>query len=123
MLDRAGEENDLFRFSTTMFQWEQLDAARVSSSPASARQGHAMVAVGNDLIVFGGRTGSGEDARLLATVWGHVRLDRAIEYVVYFPQNFPRIFWYTLHRKSSPIRTPTFLLRGFPVCTTTTSSN
>jgi len=123
MLDRAGEENDLFRFSTTMFQWEQLDAARVSSSPASARQGHAMVAVGNDLIVFGGRTGSGEDARLLATVWGHVRLDRAIEYVVYFPQKLPRIFWYTLHRKSSPIRTPTFLLRGFPVCTTTTSSN
>ena len=73
MLDRAGYSDDLFRFSTTTFQWEQLDAALVSGSPPSARWLHAMTTVDNDIIVFGGETDSGEDARLLATVWGHVR--------------------------------------------------
>ena len=63
MLDRAGYSDDLFRFSTTTLQWEQLDMTRVSGSPPSARHGHAMVAVGNDLIVFGGETDSGEEAR------------------------------------------------------------
>ena len=70
MLDRAGEEkdlsNELFRFSmnsTTTFQWEQLDGTLVSGSPPSARWSPAMVAVGNDLIVFGGETYSGEEAR------------------------------------------------------------
>ena len=63
MLDRAGVSDDLFRFSTTPLQWEQLDVTRVSGSPPSARQGHAMVAVGNDLIVFGGETDSGEETR------------------------------------------------------------
>ena len=63
MLDRAGYSNDLFRFSTTALQWEQLDADLVSGSPPSARSGHAMVVVGSDLIVFGGSTDSGEEAR------------------------------------------------------------
>ena len=63
MLDRAGEENDLsnelFRFSTTKFQWETL----VSGSPPSAREYSAMVAVDSDLFVFGGGKFSGEEAR------------------------------------------------------------
>ena len=54
MVDRAGGSNELFRFSTTALQWEQLDEDLVSGSPPSARYGHAMVAVGSDLIVFGG---------------------------------------------------------------------
>ena len=62
MLDRAGFSNELFRFSTTALQWEQLDADLfiVSGSPPSARQDHAMAAVGSDLIVFGGLTSGGE---------------------------------------------------------------
>ena len=64
MLDRAGEfSNELFRFSTTTLQWEQLDVSRVSGSPPSGRYNHAMAAVGSDLYVFGGSTGSGEEAR------------------------------------------------------------
>ena len=63
MLDRAGFSNDLFRFSTTALQWEQLDADLVSGSPPSARYGHAMVAVGSELFVFGGEKDSGEEAR------------------------------------------------------------
>ena len=66
MLDRAGRSNELFRFSTTALQWEQLDADLVSGSPPSARWGHAMqamVVVGSDLFVFGGYTDSGEEAR------------------------------------------------------------
>ncbi len=46
--------NELFRFSTTEQKWEQLNATRVSGSPPSPRYGHRMVAVGNDLYVFGG---------------------------------------------------------------------
>jgi hypothetical protein len=61
MLDRAGESNELFRFSTTALQWEQLDAPLVSGSPPSARERHAMAAVGSDLFVFGGI--SGEETR------------------------------------------------------------
>jgi hypothetical protein len=58
MLDRAGAlMNELFRFSTTTMQWEQLDALLVSGSPPSARFNHRMVAVGSDLYVFGGDTG------------------------------------------------------------------
>jgi hypothetical protein len=63
MLDRAEFSNELFRFSTTTLQWEQLDAALVSGSPPSARSLYAMAVVGSDLIVFGGYTGSGEEAR------------------------------------------------------------
>ena len=63
MLDRAGRSNELFRFSTTALQWEQLDADLVSGSPPSARGGHAMTVVGSDLIVFGGYTGPGEVSR------------------------------------------------------------
>ena len=145
MLDRAGRSNDLFRFSTTALQWEQLDADLVSGSPPSARHGHTMAVVGGDLIVFGGYTYSGEEAR--CAVWppsgvmsdiaptivpraavvrarphgGVVTgLDRAIEHVVYFSQDFLRSFWYTLRRKSG--RLLASLLRGFPVCTTVTSS-
>ena len=63
MLDRAGERwNDLYRFSTTTMQWEQLDGALVSGSPPSARSGHAMAAVGSDIFIFGGPPGSGEEA-------------------------------------------------------------
>ena len=63
-VDRAGVfSNDLFRFSTTTLQWEQLDADLVSGSPPSARDGHDMVAVGSVLIVFGGWTDSSEEAR------------------------------------------------------------
>ena len=53
MLDRAGLSNELYRFSTTALQWEQLDTALVSGSPPSGRTGHAMAAVGSDLFVFG----------------------------------------------------------------------
>ena len=59
MLDRAGRSNDLFRFSTTALQWEQLDADLVSGSPPSARYGHTMAVVGSDLFVFGGYTDEG----------------------------------------------------------------
>ncbi len=59
MLDRAVMSNkrwsnELFRFSTTKMQWEQLDAPQVSGSPPSNRTHHGMVAVGSDLYVFGG---------------------------------------------------------------------
>ena len=76
MLDRAGPtSNELFRFSTTSVQWEQLDATRVSGSPPSPRYGHRMVAVGDDsLYVFGGYTETGDiDAAMLAFVWMHAR--------------------------------------------------
>ena len=63
MLDRAGSSNDLFRFSTTALQWEQLDGAPVSGSPPSARTNHGMVAVGSEIYLFGGYTGIGEEAR------------------------------------------------------------
>jgi hypothetical protein len=63
MLDRAGSSNDLFRFSTTALQWEQLDADLVSGSPPSARYEHAMAVVDSELFVFGGYTDSGEEAR------------------------------------------------------------
>ncbi len=46
MLDRAGGSNELFRFSTTDLQWEQLDATRVS--------GWTRVSVGRDLYGVGG---------------------------------------------------------------------
>ena len=67
MLDRAGPyygySNALFRFSTTALQWEQLDADLVSGSPPSARDGHAMAVVGSDIVIFGGFTNQGEEAR------------------------------------------------------------
>ena len=64
MVDGAGYSNEVFRFSTTALQWEQLDAAPlVSDSPPSARNRHAMVAVGSDIFVFGGYTDAGEEAR------------------------------------------------------------
>ena len=65
MLDRTGYSNEIFRFSTTALQWEQLDVDLVSGSPPSARYGHTMVVVGNELFVFGGFTYTdlGEEAR------------------------------------------------------------
>ena len=63
MLDRAGSSSELFRFSTTALQWEQLDADLVSGSPPSVRSGHAMAAVGSDIFVFGGFPDQGEEAR------------------------------------------------------------
>jgi len=71
MLDCSGWSNELFRFSTTALQWEQLDASRVSGPFGcepwpSARYGHTMAAVGSDLIIFGGSIGSGEEARCCA---------------------------------------------------------
>ena len=58
VLDRTEVSNELFRFSTTAQQWEQLDGLQVSGSPPSARHGHGMAAVGLDLYVFGGTAGS-----------------------------------------------------------------
>ena len=68
MLDRAGAftTNELFRFSTTTMQWEQLDLPQGSGSPPSPRSGHGMVAVGSDLYVFGGRTHTGDAIRCAA---------------------------------------------------------
>ena len=43
--------NDLFRFSTTEQKWEKI---QVSGTPPSARSGHCMAAVGNNLYSFGG---------------------------------------------------------------------
>ena len=116
MLDRAGRSNDLFRFSTTVLQWE-LDADLVSGSPPSARSGHAMAAVGSDIVVFGGDTDQGEEARqisrrrllraLLLCARGRMvssggavpGLDGAIEHVVYFSQVILRICWCTLRHE------------------------
>ena len=56
MLDGAETVSyDLYRFSTTVLQWEKLDASRVSGSPPSVawwRYHYAMAAVGSDLFVF-----------------------------------------------------------------------
>ena len=49
-----GCSSELFQFSTTDLQWEQLDATMVSGSPPSARAGHGMASVGSDIYVFGG---------------------------------------------------------------------
>ena len=59
----SGRSNEVFRFSTTALQWEELDAVLVSGSPPSGRRDHAMVAVGSDIVVFGGYTDQGEEAR------------------------------------------------------------
>ena len=72
------EKKPRFSFSTTALRWKQLDGALVSDSPPSARNRHGMVAVGNEVYVFGGRTDSsdtGEDARGASwpPFWGHVR--------------------------------------------------
>ena len=56
VLDRADYYcNDLFRFSTTEKQWEQLNATRVSGSPPGNFYPR-MVSVGNDLYVIGSST-------------------------------------------------------------------
>jgi len=55
---------DMFRFSTTMIQWEQLNAPQVSGSQPSGRFSHAMVAVGRDLYLFGGSNFRGYTADL-----------------------------------------------------------
>ena len=71
MFDRAGNLNELFRFSTTDQKWEQLDATRVSGSPPSARKRHGMVSVGSDFYVFGGY---GEEGLVMMDiVWVHAR--------------------------------------------------
>jgi len=57
--------SDFFRLSTTTFEWELLDAPRISGSPPSARNHHGMVVVGNDIYVFGGSI-SGEEGRCTA---------------------------------------------------------
>jgi len=49
---------ELFRFSTTANQWEQLNAPQASGLLfSSERTGHSMVAVGRDLYIFGGERG------------------------------------------------------------------
>jgi hypothetical protein len=61
MFDRADKKsNELFRFSTTKQQWEQLDK-NISGFPPSAQARHGMVSVGSDLYVFGGDTVAGEE--------------------------------------------------------------
>ncbi len=67
-VDRDGGSNELFRFSTTTMQWEQLDAPQVSGSPPSSRHDHGMVAVGSDLYVFGGDIGGGDTRRCAACI-------------------------------------------------------
>jgi hypothetical protein len=53
MLDRAGGySKELFRFSTTKLQWEQLDPSQGSSPSADYIFAQDMVAVGNDLYVY-----------------------------------------------------------------------
>jgi N-acetylneuraminic acid mutarotase len=49
--------SDLFRYSSVTCVWTKLDQG---AGAPSARWGHAMVAIGSSLIVFGGRTGFGE---------------------------------------------------------------
>ena len=56
MLDRAEISNELFRFSTTALQWEQLDAPVYSVNgieQVNGLSGHGMAAIGPDLYVFG----------------------------------------------------------------------
>ena len=60
MLDRVGDSSDLYRFSTTDLQWEQLDATHLRGSPPSVRFDHAMAARGSDVFVFAGETADGE---------------------------------------------------------------
>jgi hypothetical protein len=67
MLGCAGLSNELFRFSTTKIQWEQLDAPQVSGSPPSQRIS-GMVSVGSDLYVFGGITQGGDRRRCAAGI-------------------------------------------------------
>ena len=56
--DLSGE---LFRFSTISMEWTMLDAgAGVTGTSPSARYYHAMAAVGTDIYLFGGVTGSGK---------------------------------------------------------------
>jgi len=69
--DDGSLSNELYKLDLDTKEWH-LITPRGSVRP-SPRSGHTMVSVGNDLFVFGGYTGSGEDARWLATVWGHVR--------------------------------------------------
>ena len=73
----SSSEDLFFKFSTATMTWTQLDAgAGVMGTAPSARYGHGMAAVGENLYVFGGRDDSGEsegsggvEARI-----GHARL-------------------------------------------------
>jgi hypothetical protein len=76
MLDRAVESNELFWFSTTKMQWEQLDAPQVSGSPPSSRHDHGMLAVGSDLYVMFGSF-EGDTRRCAAGNWSGCMPDRA----------------------------------------------
>ena len=83
MLDCAGLSNELFRFSTTALQWEQLDAALVSGVPPSARAGHIMAVVGSEIFAFGGQTSysggiSGELFRFSTTMLQWEQLDATL---------------------------------------------
>jgi len=52
---------ELFKFSTVSMEWTDLSAAAVvKGSPPSGRLDHTMTAVGTEIYVFGGWTGSGE---------------------------------------------------------------
>ena len=52
---------DLFRFSTVSMEWTMLDAAAgVTGMSPSARNGHAMAAVGTDIYLSGGTPDSGK---------------------------------------------------------------
>ena len=53
----GGYSDELFKYSTATMTWTQLDAeAGVTGTAPSARSGHSMTTVGEDLYVFGGDT-------------------------------------------------------------------
>ena len=60
-IEESGPCQDLFRFSTISMEWKMMDAAAgVTGTPPSARDSHAMAAVGTDIYLFGGFTESGK---------------------------------------------------------------
>ena len=61
-VEHAGLSAELFRFSTTTNHWTKLNDQPLDKTnlPPSARHGHSMTSVGDDLFVFGGRIATGE---------------------------------------------------------------
>ena len=58
-----GLSADLFRFSTSAREWQELDESEgVLGSPPSARHSPGMVSVGTDLYIFGGITDYSSDS-------------------------------------------------------------
>jgi len=56
----AGLSAELWRFSTSTRVWERVDSTAANGAGPSARGGHVMTSVGQDLWVHGGYTDSGE---------------------------------------------------------------